>query len=306
MPILGHEVTVNPKFGRRTWVKLWVNEWLDGTTRFEMSDAQRAFWIDLLAMAGRSRFPGIVCAGKTPEGKFIGYPVNKYQSLMSEPINVEETLELFTRTGKIRVEVTSEGPIRLLSIELLNWTKYQSEYQRQKPYREAVRLQQSDSQSDTQSNKTEVETETEVDREEETPSTLAHAKDMAFETFKVKFGSAPAWDTSDYTALAKLFKRIPTLSFEEFNRRWANFLYSEDVFEVNQGGRLRYFCANFDRFMQEKKSGEPTKTKQRTRTNAQVITRVCGPMDSGAGRALPSGTQRTPSPALPKGTRGHE
>jgi hypothetical protein len=56
--------TPNGSFGKRSWVKLWTNEWLDGTTRYQMSDAQRAFWIDLLAMAGRSRFPGIICAGR--------------------------------------------------------------------------------------------------------------------------------------------------------------------------------------------------------------------------------------------------
>jgi hypothetical protein len=51
-------------FGKRKWVKLWTNEWLDGTTRYQMSGAQRALWIDLLALAGRSRFPGVVCAGR--------------------------------------------------------------------------------------------------------------------------------------------------------------------------------------------------------------------------------------------------
>ena len=65
---------MNPGFGKRSWVKLWTNEWLDGTTRYQMSDAQRAFWIDLLAMAGRSRFPGVICSGK--DGKnFVGYPL---------------------------------------------------------------------------------------------------------------------------------------------------------------------------------------------------------------------------------------
>ena len=55
---------MKPLYGKRTWVKLWVSEWLDGTTRFQMSGAERAFWIDLLAMAGRSRHPEVVCAGK--------------------------------------------------------------------------------------------------------------------------------------------------------------------------------------------------------------------------------------------------
>lgn len=158
------EVTsVNPKFGRRSWVKLWVNEWLDGTTRYEMSDAQRAFWIDLLAMAGRSRYPGVICAGKSPDGKYIGYPINKFQSLMSEPLNVEETLAMFERTGKITVESTPDSPLKLLTLELLNWDKYQSEYQRQKPYRKRTKLQKSDTHSYNQGNKTEVEVETEVD-----------------------------------------------------------------------------------------------------------------------------------------------
>ena len=74
-----------PGQGKRSWVKLWTNEWLDGTTRYQMSDAQRAFWIDLLAMAGRSRFPGIVCAGR--DGKyFVGYPLSRFESLMAGPI----------------------------------------------------------------------------------------------------------------------------------------------------------------------------------------------------------------------------
>src|ERR1700678_2310330 len=138
------EARVNPQFGSRKWVKLWVNEWLDGTTRFEMSDAQRAFWTDLLAMAGRSRFPGIICAAQI-DGKFVGYPLNKFQALMSDPIDVEATFALFEKNRKIEVEITQESGPRLYKISLLNWERYQSEYQRQKPYRQ--KLQKGDSNS---------------------------------------------------------------------------------------------------------------------------------------------------------------
>ena len=166
---LAHEVTgVNPKFGRRSWVKLWVNEWLDGTTRFEMSDVQRAFWIDLLAMAGRSRYPGRICAGLT-DGIFVGYPLNKFQALMAQPIDVEQTLALFERTGKIKLTVTTESPTKLVMLELLNWDKYQSEYQRQKKYRKHG-LHKGDSGSYNQSNNTEVEVEGDVEvKETHTP-----------------------------------------------------------------------------------------------------------------------------------------
>lgn len=149
---------MNPRFGKRVWVKLWAEEWLDGTTRFEMSDAQRAFWIDLLALAGRSRFPGRICAGEV-NGSYVGYPLGKFQALMAEPIDIWETLCLFEKTGKIKLTVTAETPVKLVMIELLNWGRYQSEYQRQKPYR-TQKLQRSDSQSynlsDSKGNTTEV------------------------------------------------------------------------------------------------------------------------------------------------------
>jgi hypothetical protein len=159
---------MNNRFGGRPWIKLWVNEWLDGTTRFEMTDAQRAFFTDLLAMAGRSRFPGTICAGEV-DGKIIGYPLNKFQSLMSEPLDIEATFLLFVQTGKIEIEVTNETPVRLFKVILLNWERYQSEYQRQKPYRVKKlqgKLQQSDSKSDDEGNTTEVEVEVEVEVEE--------------------------------------------------------------------------------------------------------------------------------------------
>ena len=120
---------------RRNWVKLWVNEWLDGTTRYQMSGAQRAFWIDLMAMAGRSRQPGIVCSGKDGD-HFVGYPLTHFQALdAGQEIDVLVTFKLFEDTNKITVEVTSEMPIKLYKVTILNWEKYQSEYGRQKAYR---------------------------------------------------------------------------------------------------------------------------------------------------------------------------
>jgi len=122
---------VKPSHGRRTWVKLWVNDWLEGTTRYQMSDAQRAFWIDLLAMAGRSRFGGIVCSGKDGE-QWIGYPLSKFQGLLTEAIDVEATFELFQRTEKITMQVAGQGARKLYTLFILNWEHYQSEYERKK------------------------------------------------------------------------------------------------------------------------------------------------------------------------------
>jgi hypothetical protein len=124
---------MKPTVGRRAWVKLWVTDWLEGTTRFQMSDAQRAFWIDLLAMAGRSRYGGVVCSGKDGD-KWIGYPLAKYEGLMSEKIDVLATFELFFKTGKITLETVGKTPT-LYTIFISSWSRYQSEYQRTKKYR---------------------------------------------------------------------------------------------------------------------------------------------------------------------------
>lgn len=158
----------------RSWLKLWVGEWLDGTTRYEMSGAQRAFWVDLLAMAGRSRCSGIVCAGQDGE-RFVGYPLTVFAALdAGSEIDVPSTFELFERTGKIRVEVTTESPIKLYKVTICNWDKYQSEYERQKGYRKGYKRtpKKVTGKVTTQlTKKLPVETETETEGETEKEKT---------------------------------------------------------------------------------------------------------------------------------------
>jgi hypothetical protein len=142
MNAAGQIVTVNPMPGGagRKWIKLWVNPWLDGTTRWQTTGAQRAFWIDLLAEAGRGRFPGFVAAG-VDAGQIVGYPLYWYRAKQAEEeeFDVQATLALFERTGKIRLIITSKEPF-LVAIEILNWRLYQSDLdnqaERARKYRE--------------------------------------------------------------------------------------------------------------------------------------------------------------------------
>ena len=124
---------MKPGDGGRKWIKLWVNEWLDGTTRWQTTSVQRAFWTDLLAHAGRGRVGGVVCSGQDAD-RLIGYPLKWFEALSPEPIDVLETFALFERTGKVRVEV-SDDALKLYVVHVLNWGKYQSEYARTKKYR---------------------------------------------------------------------------------------------------------------------------------------------------------------------------
>ena len=116
-------------------MKLWVNEFLDGTTRLDMTGAQRAFWCDLLCLGGRSRIPGVICSGET-NGKILGFPIIKLKALALEEIDVEQTLRLFVETGKVETSYSTAGTVKLVTIKICKWEKYQSEYHRQKKYRE--------------------------------------------------------------------------------------------------------------------------------------------------------------------------
>lgn len=110
---------------RRLWVKMWVEECLEGTIRFDFTSAERGVWYDLIMLAGHCRVPGIISANEN-----TAYP----HSYIAGKLNVD--IELFERTlekcksGKDpRIKETDEG------IVLINWDHYQSEYQRQKPFR---------------------------------------------------------------------------------------------------------------------------------------------------------------------------
>ena len=103
----------------RPWIKLWVAPWLDGTTRYEMSGSQRAFWIDLLAQGARSRIAGVISPGQV-NGKVLGYPLTWFQVFQPD-IDVVATLELFESAGKIECVIDGDR----IAVKILNWDKYQ-------------------------------------------------------------------------------------------------------------------------------------------------------------------------------------
>ena len=119
------------KVTRRTWVKLYCQEWLTGTTRFQFTPEQRALWSDLLALAGNSRYPGVIAAGET-NGKYTAYPIPWLAATLNYTTDsVSDNLKMFVEQDRIRME---DGVIFIQG-----WDKYQSEYQRQAPYRKGVK-----------------------------------------------------------------------------------------------------------------------------------------------------------------------
>lgn len=138
-------------------MKLWVNEWLTGTVRWQLTPQQRSIWADLLALAGRSRFPGIVCSGET-NGELSPFPMDYLCSVFRcSEADVSEAFRLFVEQGRIVIN-------KIGVIQIVNWEKYQSEYQQKRQRTEYRNSPKSLSNVRTKSS---VEVEGEVEVEEE-------------------------------------------------------------------------------------------------------------------------------------------
>ncbi len=107
----------------RRWVKLWVSESLRGTIRFDFTPAERSVWYDLLVLAGDCRQDGLIAPGSgVPYPlKWIAGTLNISSTLLKKTLEICKSSE--------RIEINGDG------IKILNWHKYQSEYERQKPFR---------------------------------------------------------------------------------------------------------------------------------------------------------------------------
>jgi len=114
---------------RRNWIKLYVDQCLRGTMISELSAVQRWIWVGLLLMAGDSSQEGLIFLRKDENGAYVGYS----EATIAELLGVSKD-EFISATNKMILhEKISIDKNRV--IKILNWSKYQSEYQRQKPYR---------------------------------------------------------------------------------------------------------------------------------------------------------------------------
>jgi hypothetical protein len=126
---------IKSNFGRRRWIKLWVDSWLSGTMRFTLNHKQRSVWADLLALGGQSRVSGVICSGEE-RGQIVGMPLLRIAgSVDVPPDELDEMLKLFEAQERIRIEHENGR----LIIHILNWSRYQADYSRQNKYKERKR-----------------------------------------------------------------------------------------------------------------------------------------------------------------------
>ncbi len=109
---------------RRSWVKLFVTGWLHGSIRWQLTPEQRSVFADLICLAGECNQDGKICDndGRPFPLEYIAHQLNISEDLLVATLAVNED------EGRISQD---EGVITIA-----NWKVYQSEYARQKPYRQ--------------------------------------------------------------------------------------------------------------------------------------------------------------------------
>lgn len=107
----------------------WCKENIFGSSRFEFSQSCRGIWNDLLDLAKLSRVGGGVIAPTAGQA----YTHEWLAGLLNTPLEeFEVAINILIETK--RIEENHNG------IKIVKWSEYQTEYDRQKPYREAKKL----------------------------------------------------------------------------------------------------------------------------------------------------------------------
>ena len=110
--------------GKRTWIKLYTLECLEGSIRYQLNAEERGVWYDLLIFSAICRNDGIISDrdGRAFPHSFIANRLNIPLELL------EVTLVKCGKEGRLKED--GKG------IVITNWKLYQSEYSRLKKYRE--------------------------------------------------------------------------------------------------------------------------------------------------------------------------
>jgi len=132
---------------KKSWFKVCPEKWIFGSTREEMTSSERGVWMDFLALAAINDPPGQIDFFTDKRlANQLNIPVKLLKStihkaLFYEKIELKEKKsnptgdQIKTKNDTLGINLSKIG-LPLRTIIILNWNEYQSEYLRQKPYRQ--------------------------------------------------------------------------------------------------------------------------------------------------------------------------
>jgi len=110
---------------RRNWIKIYPEGFLRRTLFKELLPVERWVWIGFLCLAGDNAFDGKICVAED-----MGYTDEQLAKLLDTDLKILKV----SKNKMVEFEKISVDENNV--IRILNWDIYQSEYQRQRDYRE--------------------------------------------------------------------------------------------------------------------------------------------------------------------------
>jgi len=102
------------RYSDNHWIPLWVDKWLFGSTRIELSPEERGVWIDLIALA--SKDDGYIRANQG-----CPYPLEQLAGMLIVPKEVlEKTINKCLEPNVGKLEKLPDGTLKIKS-----WEKYE-------------------------------------------------------------------------------------------------------------------------------------------------------------------------------------
>lgn len=108
---------------KRRWIKLYPVESLQGSIRYQLTSAERGVWYDLLCFSSLCSNTGDI-SDRDGHPFPLSYIANRLNVQMSL---LKGTLDKCVAEGRLTQDDNG--------FHITNWVRYQSEYDRQKPYR---------------------------------------------------------------------------------------------------------------------------------------------------------------------------
>ena len=110
--------------GSRTWIKIYCDKWLNGTIREETPEI-RGIWVDLLVLAGSGKYGD---SGEIKITDNVGFLDEQLADLLQISRQKWATIKKkLIETDRVIVKNNN-------IIAIKKWSKYQSEYRRQRQY----------------------------------------------------------------------------------------------------------------------------------------------------------------------------
>lgn len=109
---------------KRPWIKMYPVDCLMGSINYQLDLAERCIWYELIYFSAICATPGVIA---DKDGR--PFPHQFIANRLNAPLDVfERTVQKCVDEGRIVENDTG--------IHITNWAAYQSEYERQKPYRD--------------------------------------------------------------------------------------------------------------------------------------------------------------------------